>query len=254
MWSKEGNLHFQIGIILPFLSDSKSAYTPKIHPEAIKDVVFVKTTTPDKQFHNVAVSIGYEFWRSEKLDAALLQALVAWGERAPAQVKKLLDLTWQRLTDKKMSSFGSNDRDDTLARCQTVFAADPEMFTGTVAKYIRTEMVERTTSEYRNGQMYSVSFKPIMPFLHLLLAAQKVSGVSPARCDAILTSAIRDFTANGDLMAAAAGLYASDKGLAGLQPPAKLKDSTQLKDWQTGAIRAATRQLFTRLLIAQLGA
>src|SRR5262249_40817119 len=113
--------------------------------------------------------------------------------------------------------------------------------------WVKKTLVDGSVQRYEGQMIYTFSLKRFVPFLYGLLAAEKVANLSARRCDEILVDAIRDLDADPDLMTSAAALYPSDKTLAAVTPPASLRDSSHLVNWQVGVIQATLPKVMTAL-------
>lgn len=202
---------------------------------------------------------AYGEYSREEVDPQLLAALVAWDEEAPQEVESLLRAMWAVMKPETYSGVDvalvQTDvvRNMMFERCQTVFAARPAAFDKLFVQWVKANLVDRPVRRQEGQTVYTFSLKDTVPFVYCLLGAQKVAKVSAKRCDELLRYAITQYTCGDDLMMAAAELYASDKGLAALNPPAPLRNSAQLKAWQLGVIQASLQHIFAASLINVMG-
>jgi len=134
-------------------------------------------------------------------------------------------------------------RNNIFERCQSVLCARPASFDSLFVSWVKSDLVDQSVREQVGNTIYTFSLKDIVPFLYSYLGAQKVAKPSPRRCDEILVRAVGEYKASPELMSAAARLYASDKGLRALTPPAAPKDRAQMKDWQIGVIAVSMREI-----------
>ncbi len=209
-----------------------------------------KLVPPENQFRSYLKMNGFGQYTNDVLDPHLLAAMVAWDEKYPNEVQAVLAKMWNVIKPSPALLRMDVLRNSIFERCYTVFAAHPAALNGLFIQWLKREMVD-TPMRYQEGTtIYTFSLNPVAPFLHCLLAAQKAAACSAKRCDEIITYAIRYYTANEGLMMAAAELYASDKGLPGLTPPAPLKNRDDLKAWQMGVIQASAKRLLLAMLLS----
>ncbi len=197
----------------------------------------------DNQFREYVRLHGYRQYGYEDLDPYLLATLVAWDDQHPDEVRSVMRSMWTVMEPDDIILTQDGLRNAIFERCQTVFAARPTALDELFVKWVKRKLVDDTMTQHTGDATYTFSLNKIVPFLYCLLSAEKVAVVSPQRCDEILACAISDYTADEDFMTFAAKLYASDKGLSALQPPAPLMDSAHLKPWQLGVVEASSRSL-----------
>jgi len=210
--------------------------------------LYRKDQAPDRQFQDYMRMHGFGEYSHDEVDPHLLATLVAWDEEHGEEVNSLLSRMWN--TMKPPTDLLRLDvlRNPIFERCQTLFAARPASLNELFIQWVKRTLVDNTVQEQVGDTIYTFSLKDIVPFLYCLLSAQKVAKLSAKRCDEILTCAIRYYTASEDLMTAAAELFASDKGLKAMQPPAPLKESWNLKAWQLGVVQVSLQEIVSALL------
>lgn len=208
----------------------------KIEPAAQQFAAFVRIA-------------GYGHHLYGNLDPILLQTLVAWDDAHPDEVGPLTLRLWAVMRDAIKPNLRFDlVRNSIFERCGDVLGAHPATVDEFVS-WIRRELVGKSIQIERVGNVIrTFQLNERAPFLFSFLAAQKVGRFSARRCDEILTNAIGKYTANDDLITAAAVLYAADKGLAGLEPPAPLKRGSQRRAWQLGVVDAALKDVLAALL------
>lgn len=209
-----------------------------------------KLVPPENQFRSYLKINGFGQYTSDVLDPHLLAAMVAWDDKYPNEVQSVLANMWNVMKPSPDMLRMDVLRNGIFERCYTVFAAHPTSLNELFVRWVKREMVDKSMQQQVGTTIYTFSLNPMAPFLQCLLGAQKVAGCSAKRCDEIIAYAIRDYTANEGLIMAAADLYASDKGLPGLTPPAQLKNRGDLKAWQMGVIQASAKRLLLAMLLS----
>jgi hypothetical protein len=209
---------------------------------------YTKNEPENKQFSEYLRLHGYGHYCHEELDPYLLGALIAWDEEHPDEAKSVLEAMWNaiRISDTELSL--DLLRNTMFTRCKAVLAARPELFVERFIKWLKKKLVDNQVRRYEGDTIYTFSLKGFVPFLYCLLGAQALAKFSPSRCDELITCAIRDFEAEEDLMIGAAELYASDKGLGALTPPASLRSRSHLEAWQMGVVEASMRRIIEFLV------
>lgn len=215
--------------------------------------LYTKTEKPERQFQEYLRMNGFGEYSYDEVDPYLLATLVAWDEEHPDEVKSLISKMWGEMRPPTSTLRLDLLRNAIFERCQMVFAAHPILLKELFIKWVKQTMVDKPVTEQVGTTIYTFSLKEFAPFLYCLLGAQKVGKFSARRCDEILTFAIRDFTASEDLMSSAAELFSSDKGLKALEPPAPLKDRSQLKAWQLGVVKVSLQEILSSILGDQRG-
>ncbi|MDD5542335.1 MAG: hypothetical protein PHX83_04105 [Acidobacteriia bacterium] len=229
------------------LLDSKKRTAATAY-ERVRLSLYSKSEKADNQFTDYIRMHGYGEYSCDQVDPFLLAALAVWDDAHPEEVKSLIKAMW-----KVIKPFPSELRFDLLRnsifeRCYTVFAARPEAMTSAFVQWVKSEAVDKSVQEQVGTTIYTFRLNDVAPFLYCLLGAQKVGRFSAKRCDELLTSALRLYTANEDLIGSAAQLYAVDKGLNAIQPPTSLKNSTHLQPWQMGVAEVSLKSIITTLI------
>lgn len=210
--------------------------------------LYTKSEPLESQFKDYLRLHGFGQYNYADIDPYLLAAFVAWDTEHPDEVSSVLTRMWTSMKPPSTTLRFDLLRNSIFERCQTVFAARPSSLNELFVKWVKQELVDKTVREQVGQTIYSFSLKDIAPFLNCLLSAQKVAKLSAARCDEILTCAIKNYTASDDLMTAAGELYASDKGLSAVQPHVSLRDGNRLVAWQLGVIQASLTKIMTSVL------
>ena len=212
------------------------------------DAWYKNNEPENKQFDEYVRLCGYGRYRLDSLDPQLQAALVAWDDQQPAEVQSLLSAMWRAVepgdTDLRFDLL----RDFLFTRCQSLFAAHPAALQKLFVDWVKKKLVDNKVVSHEGQTIYTFSLKAFVPFLFCLLGAQGIAKVSAKRCDEILCLAVKGYITDPDLMTSAARLYASDKGLAAVEPPVPLKDRDQTGAWQTGVVEAALPRILISLL------
>ena len=212
--------------------------------------LYKKDESKESQFKEYVRLHGYDHYGYEDVDPYLLAALVAWDDEHPNETARIFERMWRTMKPADHMMTIDVLRNSIFERCRMVFAARPDSLVSLFVDWVKTDAVEQTIRQQRGDMIYTFSLKPVVPFLFCLISAENVAPISAKRCDEILTHALGKYIVDevdSSLIAAAAHLYASDKGLDGLTPPAPLK-SRYVRDWQTGVIDASTRQILAALV------
>jgi hypothetical protein len=199
---------------------------------------YTKNEPERNQFGEYLRLHGYGDYCYEDVDPYLLRALVAWDDEHPSEAASAVRIMWDgiRVQDSELSY--DLVRDAMFSRCQAVLCARPESYCDLFITWLKRTLVDSQVRRHEGNMIYTFSLKGFVPFLYCLLGAQAVARCSARRCDELLTRALRDYTLDADLMPGAAELYATDKGLAALTPPAPLPADYQ-EPWQFGVVDAA---------------
>lgn len=178
-------------------------------------------------------------WYSYRdLDSRLLEALVAWGDEHPDEVKATASASLKAILPEDALMLDDGMRVALLERCATVLAAEPAVLVDDFAAWMRKEWVKKGRKRKVDGNSLVLQFPREFPFQLCLRGALAVSGISARRRDAIITRAIASQETNAHLTALAARTYASDKPNLDLVPPPQAKRD-QVAAWQTGIVEDA---------------
>lgn len=210
---------------------------------------YAKTVKPEEQFAIFVRISGYGQHLYENLDPILLASLAAWDEAHPEEAGRVTRKMWETMQGPLKAHVRMDlVRNDIVERCQAVLGAHP-VTAGEFMQWIRSELVQKQVREQVGTTIYTFQLNDNAPFLYGLVIAEKLAKVSARRCDEVLTIAVGDYTASDALMTAAAQLYASDKGMSGLEPPVALKQPSQLGAWQAGVVQAAFKEILAALVV-----
>jgi hypothetical protein len=217
-----------------------------------------------EQFGNYLRLAGYGYYQREDVDPRLLAALVAWDDEHPGEVGPLLGRMWEVLKLKRtviteenlsgadaqsldakipMIRHGQAIRNVAFGRCQWVFTAHPETFVAAYTDWVKEHLAGKEVYTVVEGGLGKSTMFSSGPLIHCLLGAQNVASLSAKRCDELITRALKRYPAEASLVEQAARLYASDKGLAALEPVTDLKDKTLQAAWQVGVVEASVPRL-----------
>jgi hypothetical protein len=210
---------------------------------------FDKTVPKERQFAVFVQIHGYARHLYEHFDPILLETMVAWDEAHHDEAVRVANRMWEVMRDQIKPNIRLDlVRSDILDRCEAVLGASP----ATADRFVRwlyDELVKQPLRQQEGDTIYTFQLNEQAPFLYALLTAQKVARASARRCDEILEKAISAYPASDELLTAAAQLYAADKGLAGLEPPAALKEPGQLTAWQLGVVNTSLQDLLAALVV-----
>ncbi len=251
MWGNT-NIMSMLSMLNALTTDKKGKgeSLPEFSPN-VQMRLYSKQDKPEGQFAKFINMHGYAFWGADELDPKLLEALVAWDEGHPDEIQSLMKKAWDAVKPDQTTLTTDLLRNNTFERCQGVMSAHPKSFTDLFVQHVKREIVDKAIVTVQGTTQYTFSLKPLVLFLNCVLAAQKVARFSSGKCGELIAHAISNYEATNELMTAAAELYASDKGLDALKPPARLKSQTQLKDWQFGVVQASMNQLLMRMITNQ---
>ena len=252
-WDHSGSLPAQMWRRLT-VSDITSSRSDRGDPDVYALVrLYSKDESQSNQFKVYLRLHGYGQYGYEDIDPYLLAALIALGEEYPEELRELMSQMWSKMrpTD---SELGIDVlRNSVFERCRTVLAANPGSLSGLFISWVKRTLVDNVVRRYEGQMIYTLSLKSIVPFLFCLLSAQSAAKFSFKHCDEILKIAIGGYEADEDLVSAAGGLYASDKGLSAMKPPASLKNPQHLQAWQLGVVGASIGDIIKALLAGEEG-
>ena len=141
-------------------------------------------------------------------------------------------------------------RNTVFQRCRLLFSAHPESlfdFLDWIQERLVDDSVE-TSEGAPYGQVYRLSLNESVTFYFALLGAESVAKYSAKRCDNILLNGISSYYVNDDLIAFAAGLYASGKGLDALTIP-KDFNTDYSEVWQTAVVESIFPQIARQIIL-----
>jgi len=242
LWGKI-HLFDLVGQVTGHSQSAASAY------EKIAFLGYRKDESPDRQFEVYLRMHGYGQYSREQVDPQLLATLVAWDEAHPDEVGSVFEKTWPTLVPDLQELQHDLLRNEIFERSYTLMSAHPESLKKLFVSWVKREMIDSAIQWREGDTTYSFRLNAVAPFLYCLLGAQEVGSLSARRCDEILTYAVQLYAANAGLMNSAARLYASDKGLEGIHPPAPLKDQSLLSAWQSGVVEVSLNRLLTAMLL-----
>ncbi len=251
MWGNT-NIMSMLSMLSALTGDKKGKQEslPDFSPN-VQMRLYSKQDKPVDQFAKFINMHGYAFWGADELDPKLLEALVAWDEAHPDEVQTLMKKAWEAIKPDQTTLTTDLLRNNIFDRCQSVMSAHPKSFTDLFVQHVKREIVDKAIISVQGNMQYTFSLKPLVLFLNCVLGAQKVARFSSKKCGELIAHAISSYDATSELMTAAAELYASDKGLDALKPPARLRSQTQLKDWQFGVVQASMNQILMRMIANQ---
>ncbi len=241
MWASTGFTDLA-DILVPGMRTTGDPY------KKVRMSMYSKTEAAENRFKEYLRMHGYGEYNYDHLDPFLLKVLTAWEEAHPDEVKSLLATMWNIIKPATAELRFDLLRNAIFERCYTLFSARPESLKNLFVSWVKRELVDKTVQDQVGNTIYSFRLNDCAPFLYCLLGAQKVARHSPRKCDEILTFAINLYSTTEDLMNSTAQLFASDKGLSALQPPAQLNNRSQTKAWQLGVAEVSLKKIYTELL------
>jgi hypothetical protein len=223
------------------LSTRKKSHDEIIHAYLVANPLYSsyrRDTKKEDHFREHLRVNGYGEYSYQKIDGALLSALVAWGDQEPQQVRSVLRGMWQAIRPDDQILMVDWLRNAIMTRCVNVFAADAQVLTDDYLGWLKQELVQKGRQWRFGNQIMTLKYPPTAPLQFALAAASTVGGASPRRRDEVLLSGLRKFEANPALIESAAQLYNSDKQPLVLEPPVQLKPNL-VASWQTGIVKNA---------------
>jgi hypothetical protein len=206
---------------------------------------------PKKQFEvYVRCSANMTFAR-EDVDTYLLAALAHWLEGNPDLADKVGRRLWQGVSLQRDVLLSDVLRNATFDRCRMILPIAPRVFLNNFVKTVKAKMVDDCLQWREGDSIYSLSLKSSIPFLFAYMGAKNVGDHSPAICDEVLRLALEKFEPEAGQLRAAAALYAVDKGLESVDPPARIQDRTLLAAWQRGVFSVQSGALVDMLTAKQ---
>jgi len=212
--------------------------------------LYTRTEAQANHFAEYVRLQGYGQYGYEDLDPFLRATLVAWDEVHPDECSHVVASMWDTMRPETHVLMNDVVRNAIFERCRAVLCARPRQFADVFVSWVKKTLVDRSITNTVGQTTYTLSLNSSAPFLFCLLGAQNLASAAPGRCDELLTCALEAYTANADLMSAAARLYSSDKGLRALAPPVPLKDEGLKSAWQMGVVDASVDRIINSLLAA----
>ena len=209
-------------------------------------------TKKENQFAETLRVNAYGDYRYQDVDAALLGALVSWGNQEPAQVKAVLRAMWNAIRPDDPILMVDWLRNSILARCVNVFAADAEVLAQDYLGWLKRELVDKGRQWQIGKQSITLRYPATVPLQFCVAAAATVGALSPSRRDAILLEGLGKYEANPALVESAAQLYNSDKTPLAIAPPLQLKPNL-LPAWQAGIVKHALLAILQALAARAAG-
>jgi hypothetical protein len=233
---------------------SKVASRQKTLDEAISEYLehnpvyssYRRDTKKEDQFSAVLRVHGYGDHRFQDMDAAMLAALVSWGDEAQAEVQSVLRKMWEAIRPDDQILMLDWLRNAIMSRCVNVFGADPEVLIGDYLGWFKRELVDKGRQWQIGKQIMTLKYPGTSLLQFCLSSASTVNAFSPARRDQILLTALERFEANQQLIEVAAQLYNSDKEPLALEPPVKL-GSELVEAWQVGIVKNTLERIIKAL-------
>ncbi|MDP2966604.1 MAG: hypothetical protein Q8N39_11330 [Pelolinea sp.] len=204
-------------------------------------------TRKEDQFRETLRVNGYGEYRYEKIDSAMLGALVIWGDQEPEQVHSVLQAMWQAIRPDDAILMTDWLRNAILSRCVNVFSADKTVLINNYLEWLKIELVQKGRQWQIGKQIFTIKYPPTSLLQFCVSAAATVGAYSVSRRDQILISGLEKFEATPPLVELAAQLYNSGKDLLALEPPVSLKPNL-LPSWQDGIIKNALPAILQALI------
>lgn len=201
--------------------------------------IYWRNTKKEEQFDAYLRLHGYDYYDYKDVDPYLLTTLLYWDDKHPQEVASLLTHMWEVMKPSDSDLIHDIVRNVIFERCRTLFAAHPRSLIDFI-EWFKRKLVDQSLRYPIMGQpVYTLSFKETTPFLFCLLAAEQVARFSSKRCDEILIHAVNSYKADEEMIAAAASLYASHKGLKAINAPVMPQDGELADAWQIAIVKTS---------------
>ena len=204
-------------------------------------------TKKEDQFKETLRVNGFGEYRYEKIDSAMLEALVVWGDQEPEQVSSVLMAMWQAIRPDDAILMVDWLRNAILSRCIAVFSADKAVFINDYLEWMKVELVQKGRQWQINKQIITLKYPPTALLQFCVSAASTVGAYSVDRRDQIVIAGLEKFEATPALVELAAQLYNNGKDLLVLEPPVSLKPNL-LPSWQNGIVKNALPVILPALI------
>lgn len=214
---------------------------------SIKDSIvmsdtFMSITKKDEQLSEYAKLHGYARYKYQDFDKQFLEALVAWGDREPTEVRNLLEVMWKAIEPDDTQLQLDIMRNNIFERCRNLFCADPDKFTDPFVDWLYEELVKKGRRWQIGDRVTTLKMPNDIPLRYCIAGAATVKEFSPKRCDSIILSGLQRYPAKPEVVKTLASIYSSDKEFLELIPPCDL-NSELTEAWQQGIVENVFRQL-----------
>jgi hypothetical protein len=208
---------------------------------------YTVATRKEDQFKETLRVNGFGEYRYEKIDSAMLEALVFWGDQAPDQVHSVLQAMWQAIRPDDAILMTDMVRNAILTRCVNVFSADKSVLVDNFLEWHKVELVQKGRQWQVGKQVFTIKYPPTSLLQFCLSAASAVGAYSVNRRDQILITGLEKFETAPPLVELAAQIYNADKDPLVLEPPVNLKPNL-ISSWQTGIVKNALTNILQGLI------
>lgn len=191
-------------------------------------------------------------YRYQEVDTALLQALCAWGDEKPDQVRSVLQAMWNAIRPDDNILMVDWLRNAILNRCVNVFSADANMLTQDYLGWLRVELVNKGRQWQIGKQLITLKYPGTSLLQFCVIGAGNISAISPQRKDDLLIIGLQNFESTPALVEAAAQLYNSGKEVLNIKSPLALKPN-QVSSWQIGIIKNAFAPILQAMILKEAG-
>jgi len=199
---------------------------------------YQRGTKKEEQFAENLRMSGYGEYRYDRIDSALLETLIAWGDVDAAQVRSVLRAMWGAIRPDDELLRSDWLRNAVLTRCRNVFAADPGMLLQDFLGWVKKELVDKGRTWQVGRTQFTLKFPDTVCLQFCVISAMTVGKLSPSRRDQILLSGIGMFKGDPATVEAAAQIYNAGKQVLDLTPPPQLKRDL-VESWQLGVVKNA---------------
>jgi len=214
---------------------------------------YMKKTPKERRFQEYVRVNANTYYSYSTVDVLLVQALVTMYAEQANEAGQIVKGMWNTMKPGTEILFLDLFRNTVMERCRNVLCSDPELYVKTFVRWMKSSMVDSPLQRQEGNMIRTLSFQPTAPFLYCVLGAQSVGRFSAEKRDKIIVEALKGFNIDAKLLRSCAGLYADDKGLDAMEPPASM--SADLKfQWQKGVIDAMTPALAGEILASGSGA
>lgn len=191
-------------------------------------------------------------YRYQEVDTALLQALCAWGDEKPEQVKSVLQAMWNAIRPDDNILMIDWLRNALLGRCVNIFSADVNVMTQDYLAWLKAELVNKGRQWQIGKQIITLKYPATSLLQFCVIGAGNISAISSQRKDDLLIVGLQNYEATPALVEAAAQLYNAGKEPLNLRSPVALKPNL-VASWQIGIIKNALLAILQALLLKSAG-
>jgi hypothetical protein len=208
---------------------------------------FKVNTPPQNQFSEFIRNRNE--YRFRVIDPILLEALSAWGDSYPNEVKQCLHTMWGAIQPDMDLLKIDFIRNAIFNRCTTVFAADADILVRDFLTWLKTSLIDKSLSWQWGRTQYTVHYPPTALASMCIQSAIAVQEISPIRRDQLVKTALVNYQSDDGIAELGARLYNTGKAALDLELPWNTKSKVQ-DGWQLGIVKNAIPVIFQEIVQA----